>query len=102
MKKTFAQLKRDLKVGTKVKTILNRFKEEKNGEIRRIALTQSNAIAFEIPAHTDCFGRTQDKSWLWRDKANCYDYKDNIFKVYHFENEERVLDFIYEIMEEER
>lgn len=101
--KTFSQLKKDLHEGVIVKTINNFIKPERNGQTRKIGKVQTNAIAFEIPLNEqkeDFRGITQTLSWLWWDKANCYDYEGNIFKVYHYtKDNERVLDFIYEILE---
>lgn len=87
--KTFAQLKRDIKEGSLIKTILNNIKPEKNGEIRKIGKVQSNAIAFETIK-----GKL---SWLWWGKASQYEYEGNIFKV--FDNNKNLC-FVYEIMEE--
>jgi hypothetical protein len=98
--KTFAQLKRDIKEGSKIKTILNNIKPEKNGQIREIGKVQSNAIAFEIPKHEqkrNIWGELQTLSWLWWGKASQYEYEDNIFKVF---DENKNLCFIYEILEE--
>lgn len=101
MKKTFAQLKKDLKEGMEIKTVLNNIRPERNGQVRKIGKVQTNAVAFEIPKeeqHTNLFGEIQTLSWLWWGKASCYDYDDNIFKVYHFDiQNNRVLDFVYEI-----
>lgn len=98
--KTFAQLKRDIKEGSLIKTILNNIKPEKNGEIRKVGKVQSNAIAFEIPKEqqkTNIWGEVQILSWLWWGKASQYEYQDNIFKV--FDNNKNLC-FVYEIMEE--
>lgn len=101
--KTFSQLKKDIKVGTTITTILNNIRPEKNGQIRKIGKVQTNAIAFEIPLEEqkrDIFGNIQTLSWLWWDKASNYEYDGNTFKVYHIDKRtnERVLDFIYEII----
>lgn len=101
--KTFSQLKKDLQAGTQVKTLLNNIRPEKNGQVRRIGKVQTNAIAFEIPENeqkTNLWGETQTLSWLWWDKASNYEYDGNTFKVYHTDKRtnERVLDFIYEII----
>ena len=101
--KTFSQLKKDLHVGVLVKTINNYIKPERNGQVRKIAKVQSNAIAFELPIEEqkpNLWGQVQTMSWLWWDKASCYEYDENIFKVYHFTDaNEKILDFIYEILE---
>lgn len=97
--KTFAQLKRDLKVGTIVKTVLNNCKPEMTGEIRKIQVVQSNAIAFE---------RKEDSSrpsWLWWPKASEIEYDGDTFKVYaapaSWNNNTRTLEFIYQIIQDE-
>lgn len=99
--KTFAQLKRDIKEGTTIKTILNNYKPDKNGQIRKVGKVQSNAIAFEIPKEDqkpDLRGEIQTLSWLWWGKANQYEYENNVFKIYDEIRGERVLSFIYEII----
>lgn len=94
--KTFSQLKRDLHTGVKVKTILNNCKPEKNGQIREILKTQSNAIVFKDET------TKSGESWLWYAKASNYEYEDNIVKVYDdphsCNNYTRELLFVYEIM----
>lgn len=88
--KSFSQLKRDLQVGTKVKTIFNTYKPELNDEVREISITQTNAIAFK------CIRNNREtNSWLWWAKAKNYEYEDNIFKCY---NDNHELEFVYEIM----
>ena len=72
--KSFAQLKRDLQVGTLVKTVHNYIKPDKDGQIRGIAKVQSNAIAFET-------NDPNKPSWLWW-KDHKVEYIDNTFKVY--------------------
>lgn len=94
MKKSFNQLKKDLQVGVLVKTLTNNCKPEMNGQVRAIGKVQTNAIAFL---------RDDDKlSWLWWGKASCYEYEDNVFKVYDepraYNNYTRNLLFVYEIM----
>lgn len=101
--KTFTQLKKDIKAGVTIKTILNIIRPEKNGQVRKVGKVQTNAIAFEIPKEEqkrDIFGNIQTLSWLWWDKASNYEYNGNIFKVYHTDKRtnERILDFIYEII----
>lgn len=95
MKKTFAQLKRDFKVGATIETVLNNCRPEKNGQIRKIKKTQSNAIVFEDLTHNS------GDSWLWWGKASDYEYEDNTVKVYHEYKGERFLDFIYKIIRTE-
>lgn len=78
MKKTFAQLKRDLKEGVKVKMI----KREVDGkeakaitEAREITKVQSNAIAFKTLLPDGTIGN----SWLYFPKASQVEYIGNIF-----------------------
>jgi hypothetical protein len=106
--KTLAQLKRDLVVGARVKTIVQTIKPEKEGMIRDIKKKQTNAICFN-----DSTTRNGE-SWLWFDlPANYYEYDNNTFKVYSplkinrsFENGKekkeyigKELTFIYEIID---
>lgn len=87
--KSFAQLKRDLSLGTLVKTIHNYCKPERDGEVRKIAKVQTNAIAFERPEDLD------RPSWIWW-KDHKVEYIDNIFKVFSKKTNE--LYFEYEIV----
>lgn len=87
-KKSFAQLKRDLQVGVLVKTIHNYCKPEKDGEVRKIAKMQTNAIAFET-ANPD------RPSWIWW-KEHKVEYTGKVFKVYSKKTDE--LFFEYEII----
>lgn len=99
--KTFSQLKRDITVGTTIKTIFNLYRPDKNGQIRKINKVQTNAIGFEIPEEQrtrNVFGEIQDTSWLWWGKASQYEYEDNTFKIYETIKNERVLAFVYEIL----
>lgn len=92
--KSLAQLKRDIKVGTVIKTITNNIKPEKNGQVRKVAKVQTNAIVFEDLMHDSKL------SWLWWEKAGNYEYEGNTFKVYHTDTRtnERVLGLVYEII----
>ena len=99
--KSFSQLKRDIKKGTTIKTILNVWKPEKNGQTRKVGIVQTNAIAFEIPKEEqkeNLRGEIQTLSWLWWGKASQYEYENNIFKVYDEIKGERVLSFVYQIL----
>lgn len=90
MQKSFSQLKKDLKVGVKVKTITNNLKPDFNGEIREISIVQTNVIAFK------CVRNGKEvNSWYWWGKTKDYEYEDNIFKCY---DENHNLEFEYEIM----
>lgn len=93
--KSFLQLKKDLKVGTVIKTIKNFIKPEKEGEIRQIGKVQTNAIAF---LRDD--GRL---SYLWwQGGASCIEYEGDTFKVYNpparYNNYQKTLAFIYQII----
>ena len=64
-KKTFAQLKRDLKVGTKIVQVRNDFwMGTINSDIREISIVQTNAVAFK----TNKNGKIVN-SWLWFPKT---------------------------------
>ena len=64
-KKTFAQLKRDLKVGVKVQQTKNEIWGKTNDEIREISIVQTNAIAFK----TNKNGKIVN-SWIWFPKKS--------------------------------
>ena len=85
--KTLAQLKRDLQVGVKVKTIINNCRPEREGEIREIVKAQTNAIVFKTAYNSG-------ESWLWWPKAKDVIYYDNVFELY----EDGFLIFQYEII----
>ncbi len=92
--KTFAQLKRDIKEGTSIKTISNAIKPELNNQVRVVGKTQGNAIAFT---------REDGKlSWLWWPKASCVEYDGDTFKIYEepkpYNNFTRTLAFVYQIV----
>lgn len=93
--KSFSQLKKDLQVGVKIKTILNNIKPEKNDQVRKIVKTQTNAIIFEDNTHKS------GTSYLWYPKASLVEYEDNIFKIYEepnkYNNNTKTLLFVYEI-----
>jgi hypothetical protein len=78
MKKTFAQLKRDLQVGIKIKMI----KREVNGKEekaitneREVSKVQSNAVAFKTLLGDGMIGN----SWLYFPKASQVEYIGNTF-----------------------
>lgn len=94
MKKTFAQLKRDLQLGTKIKMIkreVNGKEEKAIAEVREISKVQSNAIAFKTLLPDGTVGN----SWLYFPKAsqveyigNTFIFNDGYFKLtYEFINE---------------
>ena len=78
MKKTFAQLKRDLQLGTKIKMIKREVdgKEEKTiTEEREISIVQSNAVAFKTLKPDGTIGN----SWLYFPKASQVEYIGDTF-----------------------
>lgn len=90
VKKSFAQLKRDLQPGVQVKTVINNCKPEFNNEIRKISKVQTNAICFECIRN----GK-QVNSYLWYPKAKDIEYIGNTFKIY----DNGKLIFEYEILD---
>ena len=92
--KSLSQLKRDIKVGTVIKTVINNIKPEKNGQVRKVAKVQTNAIVFEDLMYDSKL------SWLWWGKASDYEYEENTFRVFHTDlrTNEKVLDLVYEII----
>ena len=77
-KKTFAELKRDLKLGTKIKMIKREVNGSESGTIagvREVTKVQSNAVAFKTLLHDG----TINNSWLYFPKASQVDYIDNTF-----------------------
>lgn len=94
--KSFSQLKKDLQVGVKIKTILNNVKPEKNNQVRELIKVQTNAIVFKDETHTS------GTSYLWYPKASLVEYEDNIFKIYEepnkYNNNTKTLLFVYEIL----
>ena len=78
MKKTFAELKRNLQVGTKIKMIkreVNGIEEKTIPNEREISIIQSNAIAFKTLLRDGTIGN----SWLYFPKASQVEYIGNIF-----------------------
>ena len=78
MKKTFAELKRDLQLGIKIKMIKREVngKEEKGiTEEREISKVQSNAVAFKTLLPDGSIGN----SWLYFPKASEVEYIGNTF-----------------------
>ncbi len=90
VKKSFAQLKRDLQPGVQVKTVINNCKPEFNNEIRKISKVQTNAICFECIRN----GK-QVNSYLHYPKAKNIKYTNNIFCIY---DDDKQLLFEYEII----
>ena len=78
MRKTFAQLKRDLQLGTKIKMIKREVngKEEKTiTEERKITIVQSNAVAFKTLKPDGLIVN----SWLYFPKASQVEYIGDTF-----------------------
>ena len=95
--KTLSQLKRDLKVGVKLKQTFCNWSDKNLNTIRAICKTQSNCIYLEDQ-------NTRSKtSRLDLPKANELEYIGNTFKIYQepnkYNNFERTLAFVYEIVE---
>lgn len=75
--KTFAQLKRDLKVGTKIKCIFNLHGKNLN-TIRTITRVQTNAVYIETND-----GERTFESWLpFPKKSSFVKYENNTFEFY--------------------
>ena len=78
MKKTFAQLKRDLQTGVKVKMIkreVNGREEKAITQEREVTKVQSNAVAFKTLLRDGTIGN----SWLYFPKASQVEYVGNTF-----------------------
>ena len=78
MKKTFAELKRDLQLGIKIKMIkreVNGKEEKAITEDREISKVQSNAVAFKTLLPDGSIGN----SWLYFPKASEIEYIGNTF-----------------------
>jgi len=67
--KTLADLKRAIKVGTKILKVDSAIKVETVGKIRTVDHVQGNAF-------------TMDKSWMWWEKKDCYEIDGDTFSVY--------------------
>ena len=97
--KTFAQLKRDLKEGVKIRCLYNYYRENFPKEYRTITKVQTNAITLETI--------TEDgikQLWLYFPKSSTLvEYENNIFKFFvepnKYNNFTKTLEFIYEILE---
>lgn len=98
MKKTFTQLKRDLKVGKKLKLIYNASCQTYVGSTREISKVQKNAICLKT-LYIGEYGN----SYLWYPKkASLVEYEDNRFRFYvqlKWANNERVLMLEYEFVD---
>ena len=92
--KTFAQLKRDLKVGTKLKCIFNYHGKYLN-VVRPISKVQTNAVYLKTETENGIVD-----SWLeFPPTASLVKYNDNVFEFYSKFNGELVKELAYEIVE---
>ena len=93
--KTFAQLKRDLKVGTILKLRVNNHKPERNGKRFMIAKVKTNAIAYvEIDYKNEIIN--PKLVWVWLPKSAVFvEYEKNDFKLKNEYNMK--IDFEYTI-----
>ena len=92
--KTFAQLKRDLKVGTKLKCIFNHYGKYLN-VVRPITKVQTNAVYIK----TETENGTVNSYLNFPPKANLVKYDGNVFEFYVEMNGELVKMLAYEIVE---
>ena len=110
MKKTFAQLKRDLKIGTKLQCIFNSYGKYFN-EVREISVVHSNAIALKTYAITSEDRLIERRtgveakpkyfdSWLYYPiKSSMVEYEDDTFSFYDYNvNDELVKILTYKIV----
>ena len=77
-KKTLAELKRDLKLGIKIKMIKREVNGSESGTIagvREVTKVQSNGIAFKTLLHDGII----KNSWLYFPKASEVEYIGNTF-----------------------
>lgn len=92
--KTFAQLKRDLKVGTKLKCIFNYHGKYLN-VVRPISKVQTNAVYLKTETENGIVN-----SWLdFPPTASLVKYNENVFEFYSKINGELVKMLAYEIVE---
>ena len=92
--KTFAQLKRDLKVGTKLKCIFNYHGKYLN-VVRPISKVQTNAVYLKTETENGTVN-----SWLdFPPTASLVKYDGNVFEFYSKINGELVKMLAYEIVE---
>ena len=92
--KTFAQLKRDLKVGTKLKCIFNYHGKYLN-VIRPISKVQTNAIYLK----TETENGTVNSYLDFPPTAGLVKYNENVFEFYSKINGELIKTLAYEIVE---
>lgn len=97
MEKSFAQLKRDLQVGTKLKCIYNLHGKNLN-TIRTINKRQTNGLYLE----TKILDKGTFSSWLmFPKKAEQVLYENNNFRFYETINNTKTLVLEYEIIKED-
>lgn len=92
--KTFAQLKRDLKVGTKLKCIFNYHGKYLN-VVRPITKVQTNAVCLK----TETENGTVNSYLNFPPTASLVKYDGNIFEFYSKFNGELIKELAYEIVE---
>lgn len=99
MKKTFAQLKRDLKVGKKLKLIYNiGCCQTYVGSTREISKVQTNLFCLKTLVEKE-----YENSYVWYpEKASLVEYEDNRFRFYCYAkwaNNERILKLEFEFVD---
>lgn len=92
--KTFAQLKRDLKVGTKLKCIFNYHGKYLN-VVRPISKVQTNAVCLK----TETENGTVNSYLDFPPTASLVKYNENVFEFYSKINGELIKMLAYEIVE---
>lgn len=92
--KTFAQLKRDLKVGTKLKCIFNCHGKYLN-VVRPVSKVQTNAICLKTETESGTVNSYLD----FPPKAKLVKYDENVFEFYFERNGELIKELAYEIVE---
>ena len=92
--KTFAQLKRDLKVGTKLKCIFNYHSKYLN-VVRPISKVQTNAVCLK----TETENGTVNSYLDFPPTASLVKYDGNVFEFYSKINGELIKTLAYEIVE---
>ena len=100
MKKTFAQLKRDLQVGKKIKCLVNNCRDNFEKEEREILRKQTNAITLKTLRN----GEYVESCIYYPNQADMVEYEDNVFSFYEKTNRwndnKRTLLYTYEIIED--
>ena len=92
--KTCAQLKRDLKVGTKLKCIFNYHGKYLN-VVRPVSKVQTNAVCLK----TETENGTVNSYLDFPPKASLVKYDENVFEFYFERNGELIKQLAYEIVE---